>query len=72
MVKNLYFFLNVDFDSSKEGTWGTERKAKNIYVFAKYRYWENQEKPPKMQIFSKKARFWDILVVFLDFLSKGT
>ena len=29
MVKNQNFFLNVDFDSSKEASWGTERNAKN-------------------------------------------
>ena len=29
MVKNLRLFLNVDFDSSKEASWGTERNAKN-------------------------------------------
>ena len=28
MAKNLKFFSNVCFDSSKEASWGTERSAK--------------------------------------------
>ena len=29
MAKNLNSLLNVDFDSSKEASWGNERNAKN-------------------------------------------
>ena len=31
-----------------------------------------KKKIQKMQVFPKNARFWDILVFFLDFLSEGT
>ena len=72
MVKNLKTVQNVDFDSSKEASWGTELNAKKPQVFAKYRYGENQEKTTKCP---KNVHFWGIFAffeVFLDFLSSNT
>ena len=66
MAKNLKFFLNVGFESSKEASWHTDRK------YSQVQFLKNQEKPLKMQIYPKLARFGDISVFFLDFLSNGT
>ena len=58
MMKNLIFFLNVDFDSSKEASWDTERKARNHRSL--------------LSTVAEKIMNNLILVVFLDFLSNGT
>ena len=72
MVKNLKLFRNVDFDSSKEASGGTERNAKNHRGLPSIVTEKIKKKHPKMQIFHQNARFWDILLVFLGFLSTGT
>ena len=55
MMKNLKNFWNVDFDSSKEASWGTERNAENhrslpsIVTEIKLRKTSKMQKnPPKM------------------------
>ena len=45
----------VDFNSSKEASWFTEFNKNNFSSV--YRFWKNQEKPPKMGIFQKMANF---------------
>ena len=71
-MENLIYFLNVDFDSSKEASLGTEHNAKNHRSLPSAVTEKVTKKSPKMQIPLKNANFLDILMVCLDFLSKGT
>ena len=70
-MAKIEIFLNVSFDNLKEASWSTERNAKKPQVFAKYSYWQIQEKLQKCQ-FPQKMHLFGTFLVFLDFLSIGT
>ena len=55
LKKKVNYKKNVDFDSSKEASWCTERNAQ---LFTKNRFWQNEEKPPKNTIFAIFVKEW--------------
>ena len=59
MVKNLKFFLNVDFDTSKKRLGALNATEKTVTEKIK-------KILSKMQIFPKNAHFLDILMFFLN------
>ena len=67
MVKNLKFFWNVDFDSSKEASWGTERNTENhrsLPSIVTEKIKKNLKKlkcSPKMLVF---GTFWLFFLIF--------
>ena len=72
MAKNLIFFPNVDFDSSKEASWGTGRNAKNHKSLPSTFTEKIKKKTPKCP---KMGHFWGklaFLEIFLDFLNNCT
>ena len=57
MVKNLLKILNVNFDCSKEASWGTERKAKNHRSLQSTVTEKIKNKTPKNANFPQKCPF---------------
>ena len=73
MVKNQFFFpLNVDLIAQKKllGVLNATQKTIGLCQVPLLR--KSRKNLQIMQIFQKNVNFWDILVVFLDFLSKVT
>ena len=64
MVKNFKFFPNVDFDSSKEASWGTECNAKNHKSLLNTFTDKIKKKHQNIGIFWKSLHFWRFFLVF--------
>ena len=67
MVKNLNFLPNVDFDSSKEASWCTERNAKNhrsLPSIVTEKIKKNPQNVPKMDFFGKFEFFGGFFLIF--------
>ena len=66
-MKNLIFFLNVDFDSSKEVSWCTERNAKSHRSLPSTVTENIKKNLQKMQISQKMSifgTFWWFFFIF--------
>ena len=66
-MKNLIFFPNVDFDSSKEVSWCTERNAKNhrsLPSTVTEKIKKKHQNVPKMDIFWEICIFWRVFMIF--------
>ena len=74
MVRFFEIFLNVDFDSSKEVSWCTERNAKNtkslLSIFTE-KMKKNHQNVPITGILGGNLHFWRFFLIFsLTVLSK--
>ena len=67
MVKKIKYFPNVDFDSSKEVSWDTERNAKNhmslLSIFTE-KIKKKYQNIPKMVIFWENFIFEGLFFIF--------
>ena len=67
MVKNLKFFPNVDCDSSKEASWGTEHianKQKSLPCTFTEKIKKKTPKCPKNGHFGGKFAFLEVFLIF--------